>query len=457
MVTGIINGARARRRLRSDLIAGHAEGAAYGGMVGLGETYLPAFVLAVGLGEITAGLVASLPLLAGGLMQTISPSAIRRLASHKMWVLICALVQALSFVPLVIAALAGRISSTAVLLVAAVYWGIGLATGPAWNTWMGALVPSAVRARFFARRTRLSQLAVLMGFVVGGAVLRWASSRGAVQLAFAGIFVAAGSCRLVSLCLLTFQAEPALLSAGMRRIPFGQVWGEIRHAGSGQLLLYLVVVQGAVQIAGPYFTPFMFEKLKLSYAQYVVLVAASYVAKIVLLPAWGSFAHRVGAGRLLRLSGVAIVPLAALWVVSDHFFWLLAVQVLAGAAWAAYELAFFLLFFESISEDERTDVLTFYNLANTAAWVLGSALGGLLLHYLGAARFGYLLLFGISSLGRVLALPLLARVPVTRVAAQAIGIRTVGVRPMTASIDSPILASLPDQTSDGSSDHSQTA
>lgn len=49
----------------------------YGAMIGCGETYLPAFALALGLGETSAGLVASLPLLAGGIMQLLSPLAIR--------------------------------------------------------------------------------------------------------------------------------------------------------------------------------------------------------------------------------------------------------------------------------------------------------------------------------------------------------------------------------------------
>jgi len=455
MVSGIVNGQQGHHDLRRDLIAGHAEGAAYGGMVGLGETYLPAFVLAVGLGEITAGLVASVPLLAGGLMQMISPAAIGRLASHKAWVLVCALAQALSFVPLVVAALWGGISAPAVLLVATLYWGAGLATGPAWNTWMGALVPRPLRARFFAERTRLSQLAVLAGFLVGGAALQWVGSRDAVLLAFAGLFLAAGLCRVVSFALLALQAEPVPLASGMRRIPLGRAWGQIRRAGSGPLLAYLVVVQGVVQVSGPYFTPYMFEKLDLSYARYVVLLSAAFVAKIVLLPVWGRMAHRVGAIRLLWLGGVGIVPTAGLWIVSDGFAWLFFIQVLAGAVWAAYELGFFLMFFESIPEDDRTGVLTFYNLANTAAWVLGSAAGGLLLYSLGTARIGYLLLFGISSAGRAAALLLLWRVPATVVPAAAVGVRTVGVRPMTASIDAPILPALPDQAPPPVEDHAQ--
>ena len=50
-----------RSTLRSDLLASVNDGAAYGGMVGVGETYLPAFVLAVGLGEVAAGLVTTVP------------------------------------------------------------------------------------------------------------------------------------------------------------------------------------------------------------------------------------------------------------------------------------------------------------------------------------------------------------------------------------------------------------
>ena len=179
---------RTKGNLRKDLVAGQLEGAAFGGMVGLGETYLPAFALAVGLGEITAGMVASLPLLAGGLMQTFSPLAIRRLGSHKRWVLVCALAQAVSFVPLVLAGIAGTISTAGILVVAGIYWGTGLATGPAWNTWMDALVPRPVRASFFANRTRVSQFMLLAGLVVAGLTLQWANAYGAAPIAFAGIF-----------------------------------------------------------------------------------------------------------------------------------------------------------------------------------------------------------------------------------------------------------------------------
>ena len=430
-----------------NLLASHADGVAYGAMVGFGETYLPAFVLAVGLGEITAGLVASVPLLAGGLMQMVSPAAVARLGSHKRWVLLCALVQAASFVPLIWAALAGRIPAWGVLLVATVYWGTGLATGPAWNTWIGTVVPPDRRAPFFARRTRLSQAAVLVAFVVGGTLLQVSDRYQATLLAFAAIFLAAAVFRVVSFGMLVVQSEPVPMPPNMRRMSPRQTWRYLRHSDGGRLIRYLVAVQAAVQFSGPYFVPYMFAKLGLSYGQYVVLVAAAFLAKIVSLNAWGHYASRLGTMRLLWLGGIGITPVAALWLVSDDFVWLLLIQLVAGVVWGAYELAFFLLFFESIPEQKRTSVLTLYNLANSAAWVAGSALGGLLLYALGAERRAYLLLFVLSSVGRAMALVLLRHQPGVPRKAAPIGVRTLGVRPMSGTVDSPILPSLPEPVS----------
>ncbi len=438
-------GDRAKGSLRKDLVAGQLEGAAFGGMVGLGETYLPAFALAIGLGEITAGMVASLPLLAGGLMQTFSPLAIRRLGSHKRWVVICALAQALSFLPLVLAGIAGTISTTGILVVAGLYWGAGLATGPAWNTWMDALVPRPVRASFFANRTRVSQFMLLAGLVAAGIALQWANGYGAAPLAFAAIFLAAGISRLISFGLLAIQHEPEPSRANMPTVSVRRVWSQICHAGSGQLVLYLVVVQGTVQFAGPYFTPFMFRWLHLSYTGYVLLIATAYLAKVLTLPLWGSLARRLGAMQLLWIGGIGITPVAAMWLCSDHFVCLHFIQALDGITWGAYELGFFLMFFESIPEQERTGVLTFYNLAYSTMWVIGSTLGGLVLWSLGTGPAAYLTLFAVSSVGRGLALLLLKRVRPTHVPSASIGVRTVAIRPVSASLDAPILPSLPDQ------------
>jgi hypothetical protein len=53
----------------------------------------------------------------------------------------------------------------------------------------------------------------------------------------------------------------------------------------------------------------------------------------------------------------------------------------------------------------------------------------------------------LSGVGRCLALGLLARVPSTKVESAGMGLRTVAVRPNSASLDAPVLPSLPDEVS----------
>lgn len=436
------------RRLRADLRASVIDGAAFGGMVGIGETYLPAFALAVGLGETAAGMVGSVPLVAGGFMQLASPMAVRLLRSHRRWVVTCAVIQALSFVPLIMAAVAGKISTTPLLLVAAVYWGAGLATGPAWNTWIGTIVPRSIRSRFFTNRTRISHIGVFAGFLIGGMLLHFAAAHDQSLNAFALLFGIAGCSRLLSAWMLQLQSEPVPLPVNMRQIPWKRVFHHLHASSGGRLLVYLVFVQAAAQTAGPFFTPFMLKKLEFGYGELVALFSVAFFAKVVSLPAWGRVAKTIGARQLLWIGGIGIVPISGGWIISQHFAWLSFVQIAGGVFWAAYELAFFLLFFESIAEEERTSVLTIYNLLNTTAWVGGSLIGGAILLSFEATFGGYLVIFGLSSVGRFAALLLLARVPRLIVDSDEVAVRTVAVRPGAASLDAPVLPSLPDQLHD---------
>ena len=399
-----------RSPLRHDLRAMLVEGAAASLMVGIGETYLPAFALAMGVGQVAAGLITTVPLMSGALLQLISPRAVHYLGSHRRWIVICATLQALGFLWLALAAVEGTIGVFALFAAASVYWGCGLATSPAWSTWAERLVPGRIRAHYFACRTRVAQFATLLGFVLGGVALQIGASYDRRLLAFAGLFLLAAIGRLISVACLASQSESRPLGAD-RQVSLREFFARIRHSASGRLLFYLLCVQAAAQIAGPYFTPYMLGPRQMSYTSYVMLIGVSFAAKALALPAFGHLAHRCGTRRLLVVGGLGIVPISGLWLVSNSFAFLLVVQVLAGVTWAAYELAMFLIFFETIRPEERTSVLTGFNFANSLATVAGSLLGGALLTIYGKNEPVYLLLFGLSSVARAFTLFALFRIP----------------------------------------------
>ncbi len=403
-------------RVRRDLNASVRDAFSYSVMVGAGETYIPAFALFIGAGEVAAGLVATVPMLAGAALQLISPLAVRRLGSHRVWTVGCAALQGLSFVPLVLAAAVGAIPTWALFAAAGMYWGCGMGCGAAWNTWIGTLVPAPIRARFFARRTRLAQVGVVLGLAGGGLLLQRADGTDWHAHAFLVLFAVAGLGRLASAAFLASQSEPEPMPESYRTVGPGELLRRLGRGSDVRLLTYMLSVQFAAQLAGPYFTPFMLDQLHFSYATYMALLATAYVVRVLAMPLLGHLAHQFGSRTLLWIGGALIGPSAAIWSMTQSLPVLFATQVLVGFAWGSYELATFLMFFEAIRADERTSVLTTFNFANALAVAGGAVCGGFLLHALEGVRAAYLTLFALSAALRFAALMLLAGVPRTAAA-----------------------------------------
>ncbi|MCB9724195.1 MAG: MFS transporter [Spirochaetaceae bacterium] len=431
---------RAGRPLRADLSAMVWDGVAFGAMVGLGETYLPAFALALGHGAVTAGLVASLPMLCGALIQLVTPAAVGLLDSHRRWVVLCATLQALSFLPLVAGALAGSMEAWPLFAAASVYWGLGMSTGPAWTAWVSSLIPARIRAVFLARRAARSQLALMLSLLGSGVALDVAAGLDRPLAGFALVFALALAARLLSATFLASQSEPRPAPIGETVLSPTAIRRHVETGGHGRLLGFLLVFQLSVWISAPYFTPYMLGPLGFDYAQFMTITVTAFVARVLALPLLGRRMQRIGTRRVLLLSGLGIVPVPALWLLSDSFAWLLFLQLLSGSAWAAFELGSLLSFFERIPRHGQASVLTVYNLANAVAIVVGSLIGGFLLDLPGAAGQGYVVVMVVSTIARLASLVLLRGVSEAPIAGPVPALRTLGVRPSSGGIQRPVLA-----------------
>jgi len=387
-----------------DLAAITADGVSFSVMVGLGETYIAAFVLAAGLGEVASGLIATLPPLAGAVFQLVTPFAVRHLHSYRRWVVTCASLQALALAPLAIGGWRGQVGLATVALATVAYWSFGMATGPAWNAWVTALVSPEIRKRFFARRARLCHAALFAGMLVGGLSLQWGKERGREMALYAVLFTGALLARLVSARFLARQSEPAGLVGEHRARAAHGIRAAIRGAGSGRVLAYLLSMSLSVNIAAPYFTPYMFGPLGLSYSRFMALIATALLARIAILPYFAALAERRGTRVLLGWGAFAIVPLPVLWLFSDRFLYLVALQLLSGTAWAALEFATMLSFFEGIEDRDRARVLSAFNLANASAVAIGALIGSQIFTFMERTHEAYAVLFAFSVAGRLAAL-----------------------------------------------------
>ena len=320
------------KHLRTDLRTIFVEGVAFSVMVGVGESYLPAFVLALGMSEVSSGLVATLPLVAGGVLQLFAPLGEQMIGSRRRWASACAALQAAVFLPLAAGAIFGRIPGVIVFAIATIYWAAGMAIGPVWNVWVEQLIPPVLRTRYFARRTSATNLGLLAGLLMGGLIL--AAASGHTLSAFALLFVLAGSARLTSSFLLHRQSEPGRTQVQYEPRAAFDLMRRFPQRPGGALLVYMAILTVAVSIANPFFTAFVLRLLDMSYSQYMVLLVVALAAKVGTLWLLGDIAHRVSLRWLLMGAwlGIAVVP--GLWLASRSFPYLLVLQVFGGAAWA---------------------------------------------------------------------------------------------------------------------------
>lgn len=371
-------------------------------VIGAGETYLPAYSLSIGMGEIFAGILASLPLVSGAILQLITPRGLQRVQSHKHWVVASAVLQALTFIPLIYFSATRAPNFWTLFLILSLYWGSGFSSGLAWNWWMGRLVNVEEGNSYFSKRTKISQLGILLGLIAGGVALHNKVEIGPISSVFTLLFAFAFACRLISSYILSNQyfdpnwnKEPKL---GFRA-SWKVFWN---NSSKRQFFFFLAPFQAAVFISSPFVTPYMLAQVKMDYGTYMVAIAILFIGKIAALTAVEKFRKSASGFSLLLFGAGAVVPLPALWAFSSAPGFIFFLQLLSGLAWAFVEVGLSLIFFKDIKQEEKIAMLTVYNLLNSLAIIVGTYMGGKVLWLTGESLSGYYTLFILGSVGRLI-------------------------------------------------------
>jgi hypothetical protein len=372
-------------------------------MVGLAETWFSAFFIASNIGNFSIGVLATLPMLIGSLLQLATPWGMRQMGSYRLWSVIGASLQGCMLLALGAMSAFHAVTFEAAFLLMVVYWGSSLAIGPAWNTWMEFVIPKQVRTKFLSCRMRVCQICLLIAVCIAGTALQ---SNGILskQTIFCIMFLGAGFARLISAALLHTHRE----YPGWTRLGLYPVLDPCRGENFGKTLKqtvpFFVAVQFSVYISGPFFTPFMLRTMGMSYAGFMFLIVLGYLGRILTLRLAGNIARQYGPKPLLMCGAIGIVPLSGLWWFYESFAFLAFVQLAGGIAWGCYELAMSLVFIEQIPRHLRPRVLSVFGTFNGLAMVGGSLLGGTILQILGNQVAGFMVIFIASSVMRGMAL-----------------------------------------------------
>ena len=256
----------------------------YSIMVGAGESYLPAYALALGYSDVAAGVLTSLPLITGAFLQLFTPTIIQRTRKPKRWMVLSAAMQAMVFLPLIYFETHQKPNFWILILIFTLYWTSGFSINPYWTHWMNNLVPDEIKNQYFSLRSRVAQLGVLIGLVGGGLSLHYKVEIGPFSGFFTVLFLMAFICRIISSVVLSQKEYVVEWDSNVveEKVSFKEYFKFLTSGSdASRFILGLFPFYACVYISAPFVSPFLLSQVKMDYSDYMGALIALLAGKIL--------------------------------------------------------------------------------------------------------------------------------------------------------------------------------
>lgn len=371
-------------------------------MAGLTQNYVTPYALTMNATTQQVGLLASIPNFAMAITQLFSPAVSERMGSRKRLVVFMAIMHALMWLPVILIPYLFQ-NNRVWWLIAFITLGTAFnsVSQPAWGSMMADLVPQELRGRYFGGRNRIAGfIGLVFSFIAGGILQAFTRN---TNLGFSIIFAGALVSRLVSSYYLIQMNEPwSPAIDGKTHTGLAQIYRGLFSSNIGRFIIFAGLIQFSTALAGPFFAPYMLRELKFNYITYTFVNAASAVTTIGFMTYWGRRSDRAGNIRITRISSMIIPFIPILWLVSRNVYWITFVEVIAGFAWAGFQLATGLFIYDASPPETRTRHIAIFNSMIYIGASLGALTGGVVAPHLPKTLGSYFLsIFIISGLARL--------------------------------------------------------
>ncbi len=392
----------ARRRLsrsqrQRTLTIAVIEAAVVGPMLAAWLVWPIPLIQGLGAGTIMIALFSAIMMLGPAVLNPFAPQLIRWIGGNKKTVVITGYLQAtllgLFVIPLTHSGSAWAIpvSMTIGFLASA----IGALGSTAWISWMGVVIPPAVRGRYWANRI----VVFLISFVITGflfAILVHYLPLGESCWALSIIFLVGAVSRVFSVTLIAEQSElPGRKEEGYRSAvhaipsPSG-IFAFIRSMPSspvGRWMLIFSACQITAVLGGPFFVQFLCSAspkgLDLPHVlpmTYFLLMNLNPITALLVQPVVGNLVDRHGPGAVMRagLIGVVLVPIGmTFWPLVPV---LIVFELVSGVSWCMVNNASGVLLLSSHRDPvERSRLIGYYQTILAFCQVAASVSGMILI------------------------------------------------------------------------------
>jgi len=370
------------------------EGGTASSAVSIGETYFPAFAIALNATTSQIGILHAMISLLPGIVQLKSAKLLEYFSRKKI-VIMTMLIRIFLWIPII---LCGWLFYTGfeytiwiLIVLIGLYYSLMATTQVTFFSWIGSLAPKEERGKYFSRRHRAIAFWGLVGMVLSSIFLDLFKSRGehfgyALEYTLFGfgiLFLISIALRLVTIELFKKQYEPKIHVRKKDKMEFRKFMKEITKTPFGKFVLFNSFLMMAVSIASPFWAIYMLRDLGFSYVWYIGVTVATTAFQLMFLPLLGKASDKFGNIRIIKLCTGLMFLIPFTWVLSifigseiwTKVYILIVPSLISGFAWAGFDLSINNYVYDSVGRRKGGYGLSYMNFFSGIGAAVGALIG----------------------------------------------------------------------------------
>lgn len=365
------------QKTKNSLDAAIKDQSAYGVSQGVTSTYIIPFAVALNVSPLLTTLVSFLPDLVGSTLQLMVNTFINIFKSRKKMLVLFAFLEALTWLPLIIAPYLGGDKILLILLALILNSILQNMIDPLWSSLMTDIVDEHQRGRYFGKRMKALGLVTFFSTAVAAGVLSFFANIN-IFIGFSILFATAFFTRLISTYYLMKIKDVSYTHSAKEDFSLRTFARKMNKTNFGRLVMTIMMFNFAIAFVGPFYIIYMQNTLHFSYFSIMMIVLAQVLASFATMDFWGKTVDKYGSRKILTLTGFAIAlgPLA--WIFTKDFIYLFIIELIAGAFMAGFKLAAANFVFDSTRPQVRLKCLSYYNFFTSIMLFAGAFIGSII-------------------------------------------------------------------------------
>ena len=297
--------------IRSSLKISTIEGSWWAVMYGMVEAYFSAFFEILRYSSFEISILTTFPLFIGACVQNLAYKFYHFFQSRKILLVALKLLQSLLIPTIYLVGI--KLDNFFIFLIfISAYFVIALSQQSPWTSWMGYLVPSRLRGRYFGHRSQIIRISMLVSSLFAGVILNAFENNNPI-IGFGIIFIIGVIANFGSAYYLFSQYEPSyhIFEEKDEKIDLRDIKFQIFK----KYISYDSFSELSFSISGPLMMIYWIRELNFNYLEIAILINVSQLIGLFSMRYWGRKIDKIGTYPVIRFNSMWICLFPILWII----------------------------------------------------------------------------------------------------------------------------------------------